>query len=172
MKALRICALIAGGLFAQETIAPYVPTPAIVVTRMLKLGELKRGETMFDLGSGDGRIVIEAAKKFGAQAIGVELDADLVRQSRAKIEKAKVSGKARIIEGDLLKQDYSSADLVTIYLYPEAVEKVRPLLEAQLKKGSRVVVHDFEIQRWQPDRTEVVENDGAGRSHTIFLYRR
>ncbi len=160
---------------AQEEdakLAPYYPTPKLVVERMLKLGELKPGETMFDLGSGDGRVVIMAAKKFGAHAVGVEIDKDLVEASRRRVKKLGLEDKVKIIHGDILKQDYSSADLVTVYLLPTSNDKVRPLLEKQLKKGARVVCHDFDITGWVPDQVEHIEDDGEGRSHTLYLYRR
>jgi len=153
-------------------LAPYYPTPAIVVEKMLKLGGLKPGEKMFDLGSGDGRIVIMAAKEFKADATGVEIDPDLCKQSRAKIKKMGLEKRAHIIQGDILKQDYSSADLVTVYLLPTSNEKVRPLLEKQLKKGARVVCHDFDMPGWAPDQVQHIEDDGEGRSHTLYLYRR
>src|SRR5690606_16399246 len=106
-----------------EKLAPYYPTPETVVERMLKLGGLKPGEKMYDLGSGDGRIVIMAADRFKANAVGVEFDEDLVKQSTARIRALGLEKRARIIHGDLLQQDYSDADLITIYLLPSAVEK-------------------------------------------------
>lgn len=155
-----------------EKLAPYYPTPSFIVQKMLQIGELKAGEKMFDLGSGDGRIVIMAAKEFGADATGVELDADLCKTSTAKIAKLGLAGKARIIQGDILKQDYSPADMITVYLLPTSNDKVRPMLEQQLKKGARVVCHDFDIAGWTPERVEHIEDDGEGRSHTLYLYRR
>lgn len=155
-----------------EKLAPYYPTPETIVERMLQLGELKAGEKMFDLGSGDGRIVIMAAQKFHADATGIELDSELVRQSSEKIQSLRLQKTARIIHGDLLKQDVSSADLVTVYLLPSSNEKIRPMLEKQLKKGARVVAHDFEIPGWTPEKVEHIEDDGEGRSHTLYLYRR
>jgi ubiquinone/menaquinone biosynthesis C-methylase UbiE len=139
---------------------------------MLRLGELKKGEKMFDLGSGDGRIVIMAAKRFGADATGVEIDESLHRQSMAEIKRQNLTKTARIILGDVTKQDYSSADLLTVYLLPDSNTKIRPLLEKQLRKGARVVAHDFEFSGWTPEKTEHIEDDGEGRSHTLFLYRR
>lgn len=155
-----------------EKLAPYYPTPETIVEKMLQLGGAKKGERVFDLGSGDGRIVIMAAEKFGAQAVGVEYDKDLHRQSTERIRRLGLAAKAQIIHGDLLAQDYSQADLITVYLLPVSNEKLRPILESQLKKGARVVAHDFEINGWRPDKTEVIEDDGEGRSHTLYLYRR
>jgi ubiquinone/menaquinone biosynthesis C-methylase UbiE len=168
--------ILCSGVFAQqddtEKLAPYYPTPAFIVEKMLKLGELKEGESMIDLGSGDGRIVIMAAQEFGASATGIEIDPDLVKQSRLRIEKMNLSANAKIIEGDILQQDYSSADLLTVYLLPTSNDKVRPLLEKQLKKGARVVCHDFDITGWSADVVDHIEDDGEGRSHTLYLYRR
>lgn len=157
---------------AGEKLAPYYPTPETIVERMLDLGQLKAGEKMFDLGSGDGRIVIMAAARYHADATGVELDHDLVLESSAKIRKLGLQQSARIIDGDILAQDYSSANLLTIYLLPESNLKVRPILEAQLKKGTRIVAHDFEVGGWTPVKTVTIPDDGEGRSHTLFLYIR
>ena len=155
-----------------EKLAPYYPTPETIVEKMLQFGGLKAGEKMFDLGSGDGRIVIMAAQKFHADATGVEFDDDLWRQSMEKIRQLGLQKTARIIHGDLMAQEYGSAHLVTVYLLPASNLKVRPLLEKQLKKDTRVVAHDFEIAGWKPDSTESIEDDGEGRSHTLFLYKR
>jgi ubiquinone/menaquinone biosynthesis C-methylase UbiE len=155
-----------------EKLAPYYPTPDSIVVKMLELGGLKPGEKMFDLGSGDGRIVIAAAQKFHAEAVGVELDKDLCRQSLERIRKLGLEKTAQIVNGDILKQDYSTADLITVYLLPNSNDKVQPLLERQLRKGARVVAHDFEFRGWTPEKVEDIEDDGQGRSHTLFLYRR
>jgi protein-L-isoaspartate O-methyltransferase len=169
---LLVCAAVAqtpeGG-----KLAPYYPTPETIVQKMLQLGGLKAGEKMFDLGSGDGRIVIMAAQKFHAEAVGIELDKDLCKQSLAKIQKLGLEKNAHIINGDLLKQNYSSADLVTVYLLPESIDnKVQPVLDKQLKKGARVVAHDFEFKAWTPEKVENIADDGEGRSHTLYLYRK
>ena len=155
-----------------EKLAPYYPTPETIVQKMLQLGGLKAGEKMFDLGSGDGRIVIMAAEKFRANAVGVEWDKELFRQSMDKIQSLKLQKTARIINGDILQQDYSSADLIAVYLLPISNDKVRPILEKQLKKGARIVSHDFEFHDWKAEKTETIDDDGEGRSHTLFLYRR
>lgn len=168
--------LAAGALLAQESktekLAPYYPTPETVVQKMLEVGGLKSGEKMFDLGSGDGRIVVMAARKFGADATGIEFDADLFKQSMAKIKSLGLDQKARIIHGDIMAQNYSNANLITVYLLPLSNDKVRPMLEKQLKRGTRIVAHDFEFSGWNPEKTITIEDDGEGRSHTLFLYLR
>jgi predicted RNA methylase len=156
-----------------EKLAPYYPTPETIVEKMLQLGGLKAGEKMYDLGSGDGRIVIVAAQKFHAMAIGVELDKDLAKKSADRILKMGLDKNAHIVSGDLLKQNYGSADLVTVYLLPDAVNnKVQPLLDRQLKKGARIVAKDFDFHNWTPEKVENIADDGEGRSHTLYLYRK
>jgi protein-L-isoaspartate O-methyltransferase len=177
LAALLCAAAAMGGLWAEDgeaaKLAPYYPTPQTIVARMLQLGGLKAGEKVFDLGSGDGRIVILAAEKFHAEAVGIEIDADLCRQSLARIAKLGIEKSARIIHGDLLAQNYSSADLVTVYLLPDSINgKVQPLLDRQLKKGARVVAHDFEFRAWTAEKVENIADDGEGRSHTLYLYRK
>jgi 16S rRNA A1518/A1519 N6-dimethyltransferase RsmA/KsgA/DIM1 with predicted DNA glycosylase/AP lyase activity len=167
---------IGASLWAQvkedKKLAPYYPTPESVVEQMLKLGGLKPGEKMFDLGSGDGRLVIMAAEKFKANATGVELDTDLHKQSSERIRRLGLEKSARIIHGDVLEQDYSSADVITVYLLPSSNEKLTPILEKQLKKGTRIVSHDFPFKAWRPVKTEDIPDDGEGRSHTLYLYVR
>lgn len=169
--------LVAAIAFAQKEppsvkLAPYYPTPETIVERMLELGGLKAGEKMYDLGSGDGRIVMLAARKYHAVATGIELDHDLARKSEAKLRDMGLQKTAHIVEGDILKQNYSSADLITVYLLVDSNIKVRPVLERDLKKGTRIVAHDFEIRGWTPVKTETIPDDGEGRSHTLYLYIR
>src|SRR5438093_590917 len=154
MRLSLLLALLGLTLAAQEgeKLAPYYPTPESIVEKMLQMGGLKAGEKMYDLGSGDGRIVIMAAEKFHANAVGIELDKDLARQSTERIQKLKLQKTAKIVQGDALQQDYSSADLITIYLLPGFVEKLRPILEKQLKKGTRIVVHDFPFKDWKQEK--------------------
>ena len=177
MKHLLTLTFLASALLAQnkkdvEKLAPYYPTPEMIVEKMLEFGELKKGERMFDLGSGDGRIVIMSAEKYRAISTGVEFDKDLWLQSSERIKRLKLDKLADIIHGDIMVQDYGSANLITVYLLPVSNDKVRPLLEKQLKKGTRIVAHDFEIAGWTPEKTKHIEDDGEGRSHTLYLYRR
>src|SRR6202046_401234 len=172
---LVLAPILAFTLLAQdkpEKLAPYYPTPEIIVEKMLRFGEVKPGEKVYDLGSGDGRIVIMAAKKFKANAVGVEFDDSLWKQSSDRIAKLGLTAMARIIHGDLMLQDYSDADLLTVYLLPVSNDKVTPMLEKQLKKGTRIVAHDFEFSAWKPDKIQDIDDDGEGRSHRLYLYRR
>lgn len=162
----------ARSLAAEDHPPPFVPTPMPIVRQMLQFGGLKRNEYLFDAGSGDGRIVIAAAKEFGAESVGVEYNHELVVESRNRIRQAGIEKRARIIEGDLFAQDYSRADVVTVYLLPATNRRLRPLLERQLKTGARVVANDFPMEGWEPDTTLNVEDDGSGQSRTLFLYRR
>lgn len=157
-----------------EKVAPYYPSPLPVVTQMLELGELKPGQLHYDLGSGDGRLVIAAARNIGARSVGYEIDADLVAASRKQIQRLNLSHLATIESQDLFEADYSKPDLITVYLLARALARLRPLLEEQMKPGSLVVSHDFKIPGWEPDESieidEEVEIDGL--PHSIHLYRR
>ncbi len=154
----------------SKKIVPFVPTPEEVVERMLELAEVKKGEVVYDLGSGDGRIVITAAKKYGVRAVGFEIDPDLVRQSRENIQKAGVAHLAEIRHQDILTVDLSPASVVTMYLLPEVNLKLRPNVLKQLKPGSRVVSHDFDMGDWKPIKTEHFK-DKSNWDHTIYLWR-
>lgn len=165
---------VAPAAFSQQAkaqkLAPYYPTPHSVVEKMLEMAEVKATDTVYDLGSGDGRIVIAAAEKFGAKAVGVEFDDSLVTQSRMSIKRKGLEQKVQIIAGDMMVQDYSPATVVTVYLLPTSNEKMLPILQKQLKPGTRLVCHDFEFSQLTPVKTINVEDDGEGRSHTLFLY--
>jgi protein-L-isoaspartate O-methyltransferase len=147
----------------SKKIVPFVPTPQEVVDKMIELAGVKKGDTVYDLGSGDGRIVITAAKK-GARAVGFEVDGDLIKESRENIRKAGVQNLAEIRQQDILTVDLSAASVVTMYLLPDVNLKLKPNLLSQLKPGSRVVSHAFDMGDWQPDKTERVN----GR--TVYLW--
>lgn len=149
--------------FENKKIVPFVPTPQEVVDKMIELGGVKKGDTVYDLGSGDGRIVITAAKK-GAKAVGFEIDGDLVKESRENIQKAGVENLAEIRQQDILTVDLSAASVITMYLLPDVNLKLRPNILNQLKPGSRVVSHAFDMGDWKPDRTERIN----GR--TVYLW--
>lgn len=155
-------------------IAPFVPTPPQVVQRMLRLAELKAGEVYFDLGSGDGRTVIMAAKEFGARAVGVELREDLVKKAMGSIYEQGLQDRITIVNGDMFNVDLTSADVIFLYLTTSANEKVKAKLESELKGGVRIISHDYEIVGWKPVKVEnYCENETLGYpSHTLYLYRK
>jgi predicted RNA methylase len=155
-------------------IAPYVPSPPQVIHQMLILAELKPREVFFDLGAGDGRAVIMAAKDFGARAVGVELREDLVKRALSSVYENNLQDRVTIVNGDMFNVDLTSADVVFLYLTTSANEKVKPKLEVELKPGVRVVSHDYEIVGWKPLKAEnFCENQTLGYpSHTIYLYKK
>ena len=155
-------------------IAPFVASPTPVVRQMLILAELKPGETLYDLGSGDGRAVIMAAKDFGARSVGVELREDLVKRALSNIHELGLETKAHILQSDIFKVDLSEADVVFLYLTTSANEKVKPKLETELKPGARIVSHDYEVLGWKPHKIDnFCENPRLGYpSHTLYVYKR
>lgn len=155
-------------------ISPFVASPESVIRKLLQMAELKPGEIFVDLGAGDGRPVIIAAKEFGAYAIGIELREDLVKQAMRRVIELGLQDRVKIIHDDLFNVNISMADVVYLYLTTSANEKVRPKLEAELKKGARVVSHDYEIIGWKPVKVErFCERNLLGfPTHTLYLYRR
>jgi predicted RNA methylase len=155
-------------------IAPFVPSPMVVVRHMLQVAELKPGEVIFDLGAGDGRTVIMAAKTFGARGVGVELREDLAKKALSTINENGLTDKVTIVNGDMFQVDLSAADVVFLYLTTSANEKIKPKMENELKSGVRVVSHDYEIIGWKPVKVEnFCENPQSGYpSHTIYLYQK
>ena len=151
-------------------IAPFAPTPPEVVSRMLELAEIKHGDVLYDLGSGDGRIVVAAAKRFGIRAVGFEIDPVLVKDSRQIIKRAGLEELVEIREQDIRAVDFSPASVVTMYLYPAANLRLRPVLMRDLRPGSRVISHDFNMGSWKPDRVERLQ-DRAGIPRTIYRWR-
>jgi predicted RNA methylase len=139
---------------------------------MLKLADLRAGEVLFDLGAGDGRTVIMAAKSFGARAVGVELREDLAKKALSTIHDNGLANRVTIVNGDMFGVNLTSADVVFLYLTTSANERIKPKLETELKKGVRVVSHDYEIVGWKPVKVEnFCENPKLGYpSHTIYLY--
>jgi predicted RNA methylase len=138
------------------------------------LAELKKGETFFDLGSGDGRTAIMAAQEFGAKAIGIELRKDLVKKSNLKIEELGLKNTVKIIHNNIFNIDLSPADVVYLYLTTSANNKIRPKLESELKKKTRIVSHDYEIPEWKTIKFEkYCENQILGfPKHTLYLYEK
>ena len=169
---LLAVALVSVPLFAQNQpyankLAPYVGSPVHVVDRMLEMANIKPGETLYDLGCGDGRILIAAAQKYPVKAVGVEISPKLVAQATASIQKAGLESKARVVQGDLMTADISSADVVTIYLATSLNEQLRPRLDKYLKPGARVISHDYAVPGWKPSKID--KGDGP-RGHLIYLY--
>jgi len=155
-------------------IAPYVASPLPVVRQMLVLSQLKHDETVYDLGCGDGRVLIMAAQEFGAMAVGVEMRDDLVKRAHERIFELGLDSRVKIVQSDLFKVDLRPADVVTLYLTTSANEKVKPKLESELKRGARVVSHDYEVLGWKPSKIDkFCENPRLGYpSHTLYVYRR
>jgi predicted RNA methylase len=155
-------------------IAPFVPSPIPVIQRMLQLAELEHDEVLFDLGAGDGRTVIMAAKTFGARAVGVELREDLAKKALSTINDNGLADKVTIVNDDMFSVNLASADVVFLYLTTSANEKIRPKLETELRQGVRVVSHDYEIIGWKPLKVEnFCENPQLGYpSHTLYLYKK
>ena len=151
-----------------ESVCTYEATPLPVVMRMLELAQVRPNETVYDLGSGDGRILIMAAQKFGAKGLGVELDPRRARQSLQTIEKLDLSFQIQIVEDDFLKQDLSRADVVTMYLNPWALYNLRPHLEKFLHEGMRIVTCVDEMPGWKATAAITAVGDNK-RSYKLYL---
>jgi ubiquinone/menaquinone biosynthesis C-methylase UbiE len=151
-----------------ENLAPPIPSPQAVVERMLELARIKPGEVVYDLGSGDGRIVITAAQRFGARGVGVELSASLYREASLRIQALGLEDRVKMVHGSALRVDLSGADVVTMYLLTSSNERLRPNLEKYLKPGARVVSNEFPVKGWKP--REVVEMKTGGMTRHIYVY--
>lgn len=171
--------LAAGGLLAPaaraqrytdpDTLAPAFPTPQLVVEHMLAIAQVKPGEMVYDLGCGDGRIVITAAQKFKARAVGIEIRRDIYETTLGKVASLGLTDQVRIVHGNALQYDLAPADVVTLYLLTSSNERLKPVLIKYLKPSARVVSHDFEIRGWKPN--DVEKMIVGGRPHVIYLYR-
>jgi len=146
----------------------FVPTPKRIVRAMLHLASLRRGETLFDLGAGDGRIIIEAARKFGAHAVGVEISPEHI--TRIKERLAATGTRADLIESDIFEVNLASADVITIYLSESANARLVQKLNDELKPGTRIVSLDYQLPGWVPKRE--LEVAASGISRTIYLYQK
>ena len=150
---LAFLAFAAGAQTAPPALdVPYVPTPQPVVDAMLRLAKVKRGDVLYDLGSGDGRIVITAAKRYGVRGTGVDIDPDRIREANANASKAGVAKLVRFVNEDLFKVDLRDASVVTLYLLPRINLQLRPKLLDELRPGTRVVSHGFDMGDWKPER--------------------
>ena len=159
---------------SQDSI-PFVPSPMHVVQRMLEVAEFKQGDILYDMGSGDGRIVIEAAKKYGIRGVGIDLNAELVAKARENAEKEGVSHLTEFRAQDGLTVDISEATVVTLYMFKWFNNALRPKLQ-KLKPGSRVIAHDFDIDDWKPSRIEYIPppTDGTSdyaESRTLYIWK-
>lgn len=161
------------GLFGVVDLAPYVPTPMVVVEKMLELGQVDTDDILFDLGCGDGRLVITAARKYGTRGVGIDIDPQRIEESNRAAREAGVEALVEFRLQDVMKADFSAATLVVLYLLPESNEILRPLLEAQLKPGTPVISHNYSIPGWEKNEINYLTlQDGTGQEHTIYVYKR
>ena len=163
-----------GQIRAQDTI-PFVPSPMPVVLRMREVAEFKNGDVLYDMGSGDGRIIIQAAKKYGVRGVGVDLNSELVEKARANAKEEGVSHLVEFRAADGLTVDISEATVVTLYMFKWFNNQLRPKLQA-LKPGSRVIAHDFDIDDWKPTKIEYVNPSESGSSEfseprTLYIWK-
>ena len=147
----------------------FVPTPQEVVDKMLQMAKVKKDDVVYDLGCGDGRIVVTAAKKYGCKAVGFDIDPDRIKEAHANVRKNDVGELVTIKQEDIFKQDLSKANVVTLYLLPELNVRLIPQLE-KLKPGSRIVSHDFPMKGVKPKQVFNVDSASDGREHTIYLW--
>ncbi|MBN1569102.1 MAG: methyltransferase domain-containing protein [Acidobacteria bacterium] len=166
---LALFASATGFSAAQQSLAPYVPTPPHVVEKMLELAGVTSKDVVYDLGCGDGRIVITAAKKYGAHGVGIDIDPERIRESEANAKAAGVEGLVSFRLEDAMKADVSPATVVTLYLLSSSNEALRPLLTRQLKPGARIVSHAFDMGDWKPHKTEWIPHE-SGFNRTIYLW--
>jgi SAM-dependent methyltransferase len=168
-------ALILAGLWVSAYAQPqpkkpdveYVPTPHNVVAEMLRLVELQKTDVVYDLGCGDGRVVITAAKRYGTRGVGVDIDPKRIKESRANARQAGVANRVKFLQQDLFETDVREASVVTLYLLPELNRKLRPKLLRDLRPGTRVVSHDFDMGDWHPDHVIYVQ---GSYEHTVFYW--
>lgn len=147
---------------------PYVPTPNEVVDEMLAMAEVSKDDVLYDLGSGDGRIPITAAKRFGTKGVGIDLNPVRVKEANENAEKEKVTDKVRFVEGDIFKEDFSEATVVTLYLLPQVNLKLKPQL-LEMKPGTRVVSHNYDMGDWKPEKEKKLTING--RDHYVYFWR-
>jgi SAM-dependent methyltransferase len=173
--ALALCLLLAvAGVWVggdAQTRTPdvqYVPTPNNVVAEMLRLTAVTKKDVVYDLGCGDGRLVITAAKRYGARGVGIDIDPQRISESRANARQAGVTDRVQFLQQDLFEADIHEATVVTLYLLPKLNVQLRPKLLRDLRPGTRVVSHDFDMAEWQPDQT--VQVKGPSRQHSVYYW--
>lgn len=161
--------LVASAVLQQPARQPdifFVPTSEAVVDEMLQLAGIRADDVVYDLGSGDGRIIMLAAQKYGARGVGVEIDPKLVARARAVALQAEMGDRVRFVEGDLFDADVGPATLVTLYLSPRVNERLEPKLKSELRPGTRIVSHQFAIGKWPPEKS-MRATDGT----MLYLWR-
>src|SRR5437660_4349164 len=177
-------ALVAGLLFCappalaqaqdKELDTPYVPTPQAVVDRMLDIAQVKAGDVVIDLGSGDGRIMITAAQRHGAQGFGVEIDPRLVQRSNEEARRLGIADRVKFLRQDLFSTDFHEANVLTLYLLPDVNIALRPKILAELKPGTRVVSHDYDMREWRPDAEQTIpapdKKVGMRKESMVYLW--
>ncbi len=154
-------------------LAPFVPTPVPVVEKMLEMAAVNSEDVVYDIGCGDGRMIIAAARKYSARGVGIDIDSELVKECRRNAREAGVEGYTRFICMDATQARFTEASVVVVYLLPESLDVLRPLFERDLKSGTRVVSHNYRVSGWEDKLVarEVI-NDERGLEHKIYLYRR
>ncbi|MBV9158508.1 MAG: class I SAM-dependent methyltransferase [Acidobacteriaceae bacterium] len=153
----------------SKHLAPRTGSPEHAVDKMLEMASLKPGETLYDLGCGDGRILIAAAQRYRVKAVGIEISNDLARTAAEKVKKAGLENAIKVVHGDFMQTDLSGANVVTLYLATTANDTLRPNLEHYLRPNTRVVSYDYPIPGWKP--VETAESQGRhGATHMIYLY--
>ena len=178
MGVKRICLLLVGMMAVSVVSAqsgdryildvPYVPTPEVVVDAMLEIGRVTEDDVLYDLGSGDGRIPIAAAVRFGTKGLGVDLNPARVREADENAIEARVAEHVKFFEGDLFEVDLKEATVITLYLFPEVNMELRPQLK-QLAPGTRIISHNYDMGDWEPDLVRKIDVPG-GRVHTVYLW--
>ena len=167
------CTVIAQGQ-GKELDTPYVPTPQAVVDKMLDMAQVKAGDVVVDLGSGDGRIMITAARRHGAQGFGVEIDPRLVQRSNEEARRLGIADRVKFLRQDLFNTDFHEANVLTLYLLPDVNIALRPKILAELKPGTRVLSHDYDMREWRPDAEETIpapdKTVGMRKESMVYLW--
>jgi tRNA G37 N-methylase Trm5 len=153
---------------ARTPDVPYVPTPPEVVDQMLKMANVGKNDVLYDLGSGDGRIPITAAKRWGTRGVGIDIDPERIKEANENAAKAGVTDKVRFVQGDLFEAKISDATVITLYLLPDINLKLRPKLLRDLKPGTRIVSHNYDMGDWKPEQR--VEVNLSSGSHTVYYW--
>jgi len=171
---LLCCRAASAQVQEKELDTPYVPTPQAVVDRMLDIAQVKAGDVVIDLGSGDGRIMITAAQRHGAKGFGVEIDPRLVQRSNEEARRLGIADRVKFLRQDLFNTDFHEADVLTLYLLPDVNIALRPKILGELKPGTRVVSHDYDMREWRPDAEETIpapdKKVGVRKESMVYLW--